>query len=380
MDSLYYLLEKEKIEILLSALENIKAGTKSKNIEISRRIIIDRLQIAIENEEVNELVINEYFIKLYLHFFFRHHEIVQQQINDFYSREKSKVAVRRFENIGSVCFGFPIVTKDAIYDIFKGEPTLITLQINGCFNYRNTEIGWLNKQEIKFLSALTFSLPAPHGPINSMIPSRDVNCYYVPYEFIFGTYPIDSPLALKRSRSAIMLLDHLNFSRDCDCQHNNFQKHYIFNVENQDSSRVNKILDNFNIEDDLLLRTSYLLLKSVFLLRSNSIFIEDAAANLYYAIEGCLRLIHRKNFTGEFKINEVADYLKNNFIEDYAIKELLDESYMKRLQIVHPENISKINWIPEILIDEFFEQLGFGYCLLYYAITGDFLPPHYTYH
>ncbi len=379
METLYYLLDEDRIEILISSLEDRKFGPNSENLEMARRIIIDKLHLPIEDEEINNLVVNEYFIELFLLFFYGQDVRVLEHVKDIYAKERLNVAIRKFDSIGKYYCGFPLVSDSAIYDIYKGEPLMITLvDENRCNEFLSTEMGWLHKQEIRLLSSLIFSVPAPHGPINALIPLHEN--ILVPMDFIFGTYPITDPLALNRSHYAIMLIERLHHFNNREERKLVVKQQYEFDVESQSVTRVHKILDNFNTQDDLLLRTAFLLLKSVFLLKSDFNFIEDSAANLYYGIEGCLRLIHREKIGGEFKVKEIIDFLKKNFIEDYAVTELLDEIYKKRLQIVHPENVSKTNWIPEIEVDEYFEHMGFAFSLFFYAVTEEFLPPHYTYH
>ncbi|HFL2538685.1 TPA: hypothetical protein ACG3G9_003850, partial [Clostridioides difficile] len=67
--------------------------------------------------------------------------------------------------------------------------------------------------------------------------------------------------------------------------------------------------------------------------------MEDACANLFFGLEGCLRLLNRKFFTNEnFNFKNTIQMIQQTF--DYApgYKCMLEDVYSKRVNIVHPES------------------------------------------
>jgi hypothetical protein len=124
------------------------------------------------------------------------------------------------------------------------------------------------------------------------------------------------------------------------------------------------------------LRTAFLLLKAASLWpHGGHIFGEEATADLFFALEGCLHLIHRRISPGRpFVFKPVLAHIEALFPERPGYPEMIEEAYEKRIQIVHAEPREAIGWLPNLYADDFYDNYGMGNDLLYYAITGSKLP------
>lgn len=108
--------------------------------------------------------------------------------------------------------------------------------------------------------------------------------------------------------------------------------------------------------DQLLLRTLYYLQNSR-MLWCNGVFSQDAIANVFFALEGCLLLLQRKYNGSPSKIDLklLASLFAEHFRGGEELFEFVQEAYEKRIQIVHPSPASGPDWRPFLMADDFYE-------------------------
>ena len=107
----------------------------------------------------------------------------------------------------------------------------------------------------------------------------------------------------------------------------------------------------------------------------SNIFSEDAVANIFFGLEGCLRLIHRRlSGSKNFAIAPTLDHIEKAFPQKPFYVEMITDSYEQRIEIIHPEPRTDREWVPFITADDFYENYGMVIDLIYYAITGEALP------
>jgi hypothetical protein len=112
----------------------------------------------------------------------------------------------------------------------------------------------------------------------------------------------------------------------------------------------------FPQDDQLLLRTAFMLQKAS-MLWLNRVFSEDAVANVFFALEGCLLLLQRKSGGSDSQIDlALLTKLFNDLFErGEELFDFIKEAYDKRIEIVHPSPASGANWQPFLLADDYYE-------------------------
>ena len=131
----------------------------------------------------------------------------------------------------------------------------------------------------------------------------------------------------------------------------------------------NKLFDTYSIRNHLLMRTSNHLIKSGLLWR-NRYFGEEAVSNVLFGVEGCLHLLQRK--FGEQKtqlnLNLIRKIFVDNFTNGENLFDFIQEGYLKRISIVHPEPNWGANWTPFIMADDFYDYFNLVRELMNYIL------------
>lgn len=121
----------------------------------------------------------------------------------------------------------------------------------------------------------------------------------------------------------------------------------------------------FAPHDELLLRTVFMLQKAR-MLWLNHVFSEDALANVFFALEGCLLLLQRKSGGSPSKIDLtlLTKLFTDLFPRGEELFEFVQEAYDKRIEIVHPSPASGPKWQPFLMAEEFYDYFGIARRLL----------------
>ena len=132
---------------------------------------------------------------------------------------------------------------------------------------------------------------------------------------------------------------------------------------------------SFRIDDLLLLRTSYLLIKASSMVLNINYF-EDAVSNIFVGIEGALMMMQRNDGKKYESIDRA--YQKTKFASlfndnDQLYDFLFDEVFArgeKRAVLVHPQAGTDWGWIPFIVGEDYYDYRQILRSLLTYAVTG----------
>jgi hypothetical protein len=296
-----------------------------------------------------------------------------------WGREKEDVyfRLRRFRPQEGYYYGLPFVSSTAAYTFWLEEPVLITVLSKEWKSelFMQSELGWLSRPEVKILASLAFSIPTTHGPTCYFQFSDEV--YDIPASVVSGDQVFLDNSTIERIHNVVNILRRMNLSDPWGFQ-KKFGEVSPFGFRTQDikSELTKKFYENFNLNDELALRTSFLLLKGATLWRqAGFIFGEEATGKLFFALEGCLHLIHRRIFgNSQFRIDSTLAHIELIFVDKLGYAESLEDAYQKRIQLVHPITKNGPTWLPSLMADDFFENYGMAVDLLFYAITGEKLP------
>lgn len=131
-----------------------------------------------------------------------------------------------------------------------------------------------------------------------------------------------------------------------------------------------KLFDGFSIRNHLLMRTGFYLIKSV-MLWVNWNFSEEAIANVFFSLEGCLHLIQEKHGVHQagLDLNNLRDIFIGNFENGEGLFESIQEAYEKRIAIVHAKPFGTPEWSPFLMADDFYEYFDLVKVLINYVIT-----------
>ncbi len=131
---------------------------------------------------------------------------------------------------------------------------------------------------------------------------------------------------------------------------------YEFSSYNDSIEYFNKLYDNFKISDHLLLRTCNYFVKAI-MHWSNQIYIEEAIANSFFCLEGCLHLIQKKYGDHNLKLNMklLNEVFKNDIPYGENLFEFIKEGYEKRNTLVHAEPEWGADWSPFLTAEDFYE-------------------------
>ncbi|RCW89718.1 hypothetical protein [Winogradskyella arenosi] len=144
------------------------------------------------------------------------------------------------------------------------------------------------------------------------------------------------------------------------------------NFENHKNS-FEKIFDKISIQDELLLRTCNYFVKSI-MHWENTINAEEAIANVFFCLEGCLHLIQKKY--GDFDTRLNFKLLKSVFNKEIENGEnllnFIKDGYSTRITLVHPEPAWGAEWKPFVCSDDFYEYFRICRSLLNFILIDEY--------
>lgn len=376
----------DRLDAALSALQDLSLTGEIVNQELIRSQIEDTLQMPTDDPLVAEVILHPYVLRMYAQ------SLAERTTPDKVDADRNAliknlvwkrtdddrvVRARKFQSEGGVYYGMPLHTGAGAYAIINDEPVLLTILPREWRDelFIKTELGWLSRPEVRMLAALSFSTPSDHGPVFYFQMSEQF--YDLPPDLVLEHRNELDIKALNRFQivdrilTRIHMLDLWGFESVSQV----FSP-YRFRTKEIMPGRTEKLYRSFDIEDQLALRTAFLLIKAATLWgHGERTFGEDASANLFFGLEGCLRLVYRRMSQGDsFELKPTIAHIAGLFPQRPGYPWMLEDAYAKRIQIVHPEATGRIGWLPNIYADDFYENYGMAIILFYYAMTGDTLP------
>ena len=300
-----------------------------------------------------------------------------QRLPDLRSLDESTtvfVRIRRFQAQHGRYFGYPFLADDAYYSFWDDSPVLLTMVPREWLDEqrRETDLGWIARPEVRMLASLSFSVSS--GVCRFQL-SDDV--YDVPEEVVLAGESGFSEPVLRRALAVARILARAK-SSTIHGYESTFVEFvpYEFRTQGIAREKTRRFYESFSIQDDVMLRTAFFLLKAQMLWTyPGQMFAEDACANLFFGLEGCLRLIHRRAAgTPNFELESTLQHIEDTFTARPGYGWMLKDAYEKRIQIVHPEPRTKTPWLPPLSADDFYENYDMAIDLIYYAVTGELLP------
>lgn len=134
-----------------------------------------------------------------------------------------------------------------------------------------------------------------------------------------------------------------------------------------------KFFDAFSINDFLLLRVATYLVKGTMLWRPEP-YREEALANIFFALEGCLLLLQRKHNLQSDKIDRknLPTLFNKLFAQGEGLFDFVDEAVGwggRRASIVHPQLSTDYSWLPQLSFEDFRDYQEIVRMILTYVLT-----------
>lgn len=369
-----------EVDRLLDALSNPTA----ENSQFVTYQIKNTLEMPLSTALADEIMMHPFILVYYIESLQTNRSreralSVVEQLRQQYQAEDVFVRVRKFSSQGGPYFGIPFDSIDGAYSFWHLEPVLITRLTKEFLEepFFKTELGWISRPEIRLIASLLFSVPCWHGPAFYFQPQEIT--FDLPASLVMASSDKITQDTLERAQIAVDILSRIrrsDFWRDKSTI--GYISPYRFRDQGIDLNLTRKFYDNFDITNNLLLRTAFLLIKSAMLWQSgNRLFGEEAAGNLFFGLEGCLRLIHKRaSANRNFEIKTALQHVQAIFPQKPGYEWMLEDVYKKRIQIAHPEPKNHFDWLPDIAADDFFENYGMANDFMYYIVTGEVLPEH----
>jgi hypothetical protein len=381
----------EILDKLISLLQEYKNTGKIKDDQSVRNHIERTIQIPFTGSSESQLLTHPFILKEYGSLIAQRagfdaigEDRIRKVQELIWNREQEDIhfRLRRFRPQEGYYYGVPFANSTAAYTFWSEEPVLITTLDKEWMNevFMQSELGWLSRPEVKMLASLTFSIPTIRGPTCYFQFSDEV--YDIPASVVSGDQTILDDAILERIHNVVNILRRMKLADPWG-----FEKvfgeasPFAFRTQDIRPELTRQFYDSFDLHDELALRTSFLLLKGATLWRqAGFIFGEEATGNLFFALEGCLHLIHRRIFgNSQFEIDSIMTHIEQIFTEKPGYTGMLEDAYEKRVQLVHPITKEGPAWLPSLMADDFYENYGMAVDLLFYAITGEKLPDESSY-
>lgn len=278
-------------------------------------------------------------------------------------RFRSFVQYRELD-VNGIYPNLTIARRGARYIINQGYPILITSNHSSEY-IPSSEVAWITRNELRFATSvvcaatdrmfyLFISYPGgvrvDHEHLKTVPPAHRtsflaewtrIQNYFSPINGLFSRTP-------KRDVTG-----------------------YEFGPFEKYLTTFDQLYNAFHIQDQLLMRTASCFVKAI-LLWTNPVFGEDAIANVFFSLEGCLFLIQRKHGNREAKIN--LDQLKAIFGKTFPhgenLFEFITEAYDKRISIVHPLPRWGAEWSPFLSAEDYYDYLRICKSLLNYVLIN----------
>jgi hypothetical protein len=290
-------------------------------------------------------------------------ELSKKYFRDKYNTKDNDlfVRIRLFDPQNAIYYGKSFLAASDRYFLWDDTPLIIVTN-NGKWlkegHFIGNEVGWITRAEVRLLTSLAFGSKTGYR-VFQLGATIDCPSSYFLYD-IFSKGNDDK------------LIQDLRFLRRLfhgkkDYGYS-FGANFTFAQETQEDY-AGSIYDTFDINNRLVLRTSLHFLKAGMLFYRGNTFSEEAFMNMYFGIEGTLRLIHHMHYGSlEFNITRAKKAVNDVFPNQY-FSEALEEFYQERVALVHPEPDFESDWVLWAMADDFLDNYEWVRCLLIYAIT-----------
>lgn len=373
----------EALDLVLSALEQLRKADKLDKPDTVLSHMEQVLELPLVDTSIKSLLLNPYILREYADALVvragfdnlgeerarRVSELIWKSTND-----ELFVRLRRFRPQEALYYGLPFEDAIANYTFLNEEPILVTHLEKG-WKHELSELGWLSRLEVKILSTLSFSIPIISGPPCYLQFSDEV--YDIPASLIddknikLNRESLSQIYAVANIMRRLKYLDQWGFRAITDDA-----SPFAFHTQLIQPKLTERLYRAFDLNDELALRTGFLLIKAATLWRQSShLFGEEATANLFFALEGCLHLIYRRiSSSAQFAFSPTIQHIEITFPEKPGYGRMIKDTHEKRIQITHPEPRNNFSWLPSLVADDFYENYGMAVDLFYYSITGEKLP------
>jgi hypothetical protein len=135
-----------------------------------------------------------------------------------------------------------------------------------------------------------------------------------------------------------------------------------------------RFASKFLVSHPLLLRTSRHYLKSSMLWNTEGLE-EEALANVFFALEGCLLLFQEVHGERSDKLDRTAlrRVFSHTYVGGEGLYDFIDDAMGwggTRARVVHPQLAHSDGWMPYLAADDYFEYHRIVRLLLTYVVTG----------
>ncbi len=279
--------------------------------------------------------------------------------------KRRKGSVMKFRILGEHGF-YPdceLERGDSKYTIFNSIPVLITIDDKGT---EDSEVAIpINRSELRVATcAMVTQSPGCNFVFNNgyngcnllyisksnleKVP-RDLQLYFLhqllQYENLLKYH-------LEPVKDEVMLHEEISIN----------PKKYAFLPFESYIEIYNKLFDSFDINDELLLKTSYYFLKAS-MLGPYYDFWEEAIANVFFCLEGCLHLIQKKYGVKGARLNleKLEIIFKKYLPRGEDLFDYIKEAYDKRNEMVHAETDWGAEWPVHLYGEDYLEY--FAVCI-----------------
>lgn len=148
---------------------------------------------------------------------------------------------------------------------------------------------------------------------------------------------------------------------------------YRFRNFDRQINSFEKVFDKFSIQDELLLRTCNYFVKSI-MHWENTINAEEAIANVFFTLEGCLHLIQKKfgDYSTKLNFKLLKTVFKQEIEQGEDLLDFIKEGYSTRITLVHPEPVWGAKWRPFISSEDFYEYFQISRSLLIFILIDKY--------
>jgi len=255
-----------------------------------------------------------------------------------------------------------IARKGARYIINQGYPVLITSNHSSEY-IPSSEVAWITRNELKFAT--------------SVVCAATGRMFYLFFSYPGGVRVDHEHLkTVPAAHRTLFLAEWTRIQNYFSSTNGLFSRikkrdvsEYEFGAFEEYLPVFNELYNAFHIRDQLLMRTASYFTKAI-LLWTNPVFGEDAIANVFFSLEGCLFLIQRKHGNREAKINlaQLKTIFEKTFSHGEGLFEFITEAYEKRISIVHPLPRWGAEWSPSLYADDYYDYLDICRSLLNYVL------------